>query len=67
MKSALITAAWMLLWTSLAMALSGCVTTTTTAKDGTVTTVRQPVPGVLPFAADVIRAYSPRAIPVHEK
>lgn len=44
-----------------------CTTTTTTAKDGTVTTIRQPVPGVLPFAADVIRAYSPRAIPVHEK
>ena len=67
MKSALITAVWMLLWFGLALTVSSCVTTTTTAKDGTVTTIRQPVPGVLPFAADVIRAYSPRAIPVHEK
>lgn len=61
------TTALILALASLALALSGCVTTTTTAKDGSVTIIRQPVPGVLPFAADVIRAYSPRAIPVHEK
>lgn len=47
--------------------LTGCVTTTTTAPDGSVTITKQPAPGVLPFAGAVLEAYSPRAIVVREE
>ena len=47
--------------------LTGCVTTTTTAPDGSVTVTKQPAPGVLPFAGAVLEAYSPRAIIVRDK
>lgn len=46
----------------IALALASCVTTTTTAPDGSVTTRKEPVPGVLPFAGELIKAYSPRRI-----
>jgi hypothetical protein len=46
----------------LAIGLSGCIQTTTTAPDGSVTTTKAPAPGVLQFGADVVRAYSPREI-----
>ena len=45
------------LWT-----LVSCTTVTTTAPDGSVTVTKAPAPGVLPFAGDVLRAYSPRPI-----
>lgn len=45
----------------------GCVESTTTAPDGTVTRLKQPAPGVLPFAAAAIVAYSPRPIVVREE
>lgn len=48
--------------TALVAFLSGCIQTTTTAPDGTVTTTKAPAPGVLQFGADVARAYSPRPI-----
>lgn len=48
-------AGWCLLSTS-------CVETSSTAKDGTVTTYKGPAPGVMPFAAEVLKAYSPRRI-----
>ena len=51
----------------IALALASCMTTTTSAPDGTTTTIKQPVPGVLPFAGAVLEAYSPRAIIVREK
>ena len=51
----------------LTLFLSSCVTTTTTAPDGSVTVTKQPVPGVLPFAGAVLEAYSPRAIVVREE
>jgi hypothetical protein len=47
--------------------LVGCTTVTTTAKDGTVTSVRAPSPGVLPFASELIRAYSPRPIRIRQE
>ena len=47
--------------------LVGCVQTTTTAKDGTVTTIKAPAPGVLAFAGAAITAYSPRPIKVREE
>lgn len=50
-----------------ALCLCGCVTTTTTAKDGSVTVTKAPAPGVLPFAAAAITAYSPREIKVREE
>lgn len=70
MKSALITAAWMTFWTALALSMSGCaveeVTTTETSKSGLVTTTTRksskPVEGVLPFAGELLKAYSPRRI-----
>lgn len=40
-----------------------CTTVTATTPDGTATTVKAPVPGLLSFAKDVFRAYSPRPIP----
>lgn len=48
-------------------ALTGCTQTTTRTVDPvtgatTETTTKAPSPGVLPFAGDVIRAYSPRPI-----
>lgn len=67
MKSAILTAAWLVCWIALCLALSGCVTTTTTAKDGTVTVTKAPAPGVLPFAGALLEAYSPRAIILPEK
>ena len=62
MKSLLLTLAWIFVIGWACLAFSSCVTTTTTAPDGTTTTVKQPVPGVLPFAGEVIKAYSPRRI-----
>ena len=62
MKSLLLTLAWIFVIGWACLAFSSCVTTTTTAPDGTTTTVKQPVPGVLPFAGEVLRAYSPRPI-----
>lgn len=47
--------------------LASCVETTTTAKDGSVTRTKAPAPGVLPFAAAAIVAYSPRPIKVREE
>jgi len=47
--------------------LTGCVETTTTAKDGSVTTTKAPAPGVLRFAGAAITAYSPRPIVVREE
>ena len=67
MKTPLITLLWMVGWVALCLFLSGCVTTTTTAKDGSVTVTKAPAPGVLPFAGAVLEAYSPRAIIVREK
>jgi len=61
MKSLLLTLAWIFAIGGTLIS-SSCVTTTTTAPDGTTTTVKQPVPGVLPFAGEVLRAYSPRPI-----
>ena len=52
---------------ALVFLLTGCTTTTTTAKDGTVTVTKSPAPGVLPFAGAALRAYSPRAIIVREE
>lgn len=49
------------------LSLTGCITTTTTAKDGTVTVTKTPAPGVLPFAGAVLEAYSPRDIRVREE
>ena len=49
------------------LAITGCVTTTTTTPDGRVTVTKQPAPGVLPFAGAVLEAYSPRAIVVREE
>lgn len=63
MKPFLLTIAWLTTWTAIGTTCTGCVTTTTTAKDGSVTTVKAPAPGVLPFAGEVLRAYSPR--PIH--
>lgn len=62
MKSLLLTLAWIFVIGWACIAFSSCVTTTTTAKDGSVTVIKQPVPGVLPFAGEVLRAYSPRPI-----
>lgn len=62
MKSLLLTLAWIFVIGWACLAFSSCVTTTTTAPDGTTTMIKQPVPGVLPFAGDVLRAYSPRPI-----
>lgn len=67
MKSFIIMLAWIFVIGWACLAFSSCVTTTTTAKDGSVTITKAPAPGVLPFAADVLRAYSPRAIPVADK
>ena len=67
MKSAILTFAWLACWFALCLSLAGCVTTTTTAKDGTVTITKQPAPGVLPFAGALLEAYSPRAIVLPEK
>lgn len=67
MKTPLITLAWMVGWIALCLFLSGCVTTTTTAPDGSVTITKAPAPGVLPFAGAVLEAYSPRAIVVREE
>lgn len=51
----------------LCLFLPSCVTTTTTAPDGSVTVTKQPAPGVLPFAGAVLEAYSPSAIVVREE
>lgn len=67
MKSLLLTLAWIFVIGWACMAFSSCVTTTTTAKDGSVTITKAPAPGVLPFAGAVLEAYSPRAIIVREK
>jgi hypothetical protein len=56
-----------ILGVAVAQCLVGCVQTTTTAKDGTVTVTKAPAPGVLPFAAAAISAYSPRPIKVREE
>lgn len=48
---------------ALSACLVGCVTTI--SPDGTVT--KAPAPGVLPFAAAAIVAYSPRPIVVREE
>lgn len=55
-----------------ALGLSGCVQTTTRTVDpvtGAVveSTIKAPAPGVLPFAAAAITAYSPRPIVVREE
>ena len=62
MKSLLLTLAWIFVIGWACLAFSSCVTTTTTAKDGSVTIIKAPAPGVLPFAGEVIKAYSPRRI-----
>jgi len=67
MKPPLLTLAWMLGWFVICLLLGGCVTTTTTSADGSVTITKQPAPGVLPFAGAMLEAYSPRAIIVREK
>lgn len=67
MKSALLTLAWLTCWIALCLAMSGCVTTTTTSADGSVTITKAPAPGVLPFAGAMLEAYSPRAIIVREE
>jgi hypothetical protein len=46
--------------------LSGCTSTEVIAPDGTITRTQAPSPGVLPFAAAAITAYSPRPIVVRE-
>lgn len=51
----------------LILALTGCVGTTTTAPDGTVTKTKRIEDGVLPFAGRVIEAYSPRRLPDRTK
>jgi len=66
MKSFLLTLLWIFVIGWACLAFSSCVTTTTTAKDGSVTITKAPAPGVLPFTAEVIRAYSPRAIVVEK-
>lgn len=66
MKSLLLALAWIFVIGWACLAFSSCVTTTTTAKDGSVTITKAPAPGVLPFAGEVIRAYSPRAIVVEK-
>lgn len=67
MKSALLTLAWFVCWIALCLSLGGCVTTTTTSADGSVTVTKQPAPGVLPFAGAMLEAYSLRAIIVREE
>jgi hypothetical protein len=63
-----IRAIWHLIVIALAVLYAvSCTTTTTTSPDGTVIVTKQPAPGVLPFAGEVIKAYSPRAIVVPEK
>lgn len=47
--------------------LAACVESTVTAPDGTVTRLKQPAPGVLPFAAAAVIAYSPRPIVVRQE
>ena len=49
-----------LLW----FGLSGCTSTEVIAPDGTITRTKEPSPGVLPFAAAAVTAYSPRPIVV---
>lgn len=47
--------------------LASCVESTMTAPDGTVTKLKQPAPGVLPFLGAAVIAYSPRPIVVKEE
>ena len=51
----------------LAFALTGCTTIEVVAPDGTITRTQAPSPGVLPFAAAAISAYSPRPIIVRQE
>jgi len=67
MKSAILTFAWLACWFALCLSLAGCVTTTTTAKDGTVTITKQADKTVWSFAAAAANAYAPRAIVLPEK
>ena len=70
MKSLLLTIAWIFVIGWACLAFSSCATvkskTTVTAPDGTVTVTEsetnKPVEGVLPFAGEVLKAYSPRRI-----
>jgi hypothetical protein len=47
--------------------LTGCTTIEVIAPDGTITRTQAPSPGVLPFAAAAITAYSPRPIIVRQE
>ena len=51
----------------LAFLLTGCTSIEVVAPDGTITRTRAPSPGVLPFAAAAITAYSPRPIIVRQE
>ena len=71
MKSLLLTLAWIFVIGWACLAFSSCAveeteTTVTDAKRGLVTTTKRkskkPVEGVLPFAGELLKAYSPRRI-----
>ena len=49
------------------LGLSGCTSTEVVAPDGTITRTKAPSPGVLPFAAAALTAYSSRPIIVREE
>ena len=75
MKSAILTVLWLLFWTAICMALSGCVVetveTTETSKSGLVVvtkrTIQKPDPAAWSFAEAAATAYAPRGVIIREK